>query len=161
MKTILIDFDGTIADWDEAIQRNLTNVEAELEHWSLWDRYPDHHEEVHKIIHKKGFTESLLPFPNALSVLKRLSEKYQVFICSAIHPDFKYNSDEKLAWISRFLGPQWVNKTILAADKTMVRGDVLIDDKPRVTGSATPTWQHIHYGSSQCPNWDAIEKQFL
>ena len=33
----------------------------------------------------------------------------------------------------------------MCADKTLVRGDVLIDDKPHVTGSNAPTWQHLLY----------------
>jgi 5'-nucleotidase len=32
---------------------------------------------------------------------------------------------------------------ILTRDKTLVRGDILVDDKPTIAGLATPLWRHI------------------
>jgi hypothetical protein len=55
-----------------------------------------------------------------------------------------------------------VKKIILTGDKTVVQGDILIDDKPSVTGiNPKPTWDHINYGSEVCPDWLAIEDMFL
>ncbi|WP_421446371.1 5' nucleotidase, NT5C type, partial [Agrobacterium tumefaciens] len=34
---------------------------------------------------------------------------------------------------------------ILTRDKTLVRGDLIIDDKPRIQGAVTPSWRHIVY----------------
>jgi hypothetical protein len=34
---------------------------------------------------------------------------------------------------------------ILTRDKTLVRGDVLVDDKPEIGGLATPHWRHLLY----------------
>lgn len=34
---------------------------------------------------------------------------------------------------------------IVTKDKTLVHGDLLIDDKPRVTGTRSPAWQHVLY----------------
>jgi 5'-nucleotidase len=34
---------------------------------------------------------------------------------------------------------------IIAADKTLVRGDVLIDDRPYIKGDFTPSWEYILY----------------
>jgi len=60
-------------------------------------------------------------------------------------------------------GPSWVDRIVLAKDKTLVRGDVLIDDKPEVTGSLCPSWEHLVFeapynvtaadatGNSYCP----------
>ena len=47
------------------------------------------------------------------------------------------------AWVERHFGEAFLPRLILAKDKTWVHGDVLIDDKPEVTGSRTPTWQHV------------------
>ncbi|MCC3280713.1 hypothetical protein LJ754_16320 [Arthrobacter sp. zg-Y40] len=37
----------------------------------------------------------------------------------------------------------WVERTIIAYDKAVVSGTVLIDDKPNVTGSTKPSSQHL------------------
>merc|ERR1712050_254760 len=36
---------------------------------------------------------------------------------------------------------------ILCQDKTTVRGDILIDDKPHITGMHPPTWQQCVFGA--------------
>ena len=48
-------------------------------------------------------------------------------------------------------------KTIITKDKTIITGDLLIDDKPEVTGSQEPTWEHILY--SQPYNKDVKSKR--
>lgn len=54
---------------------------------------------------------------------------------------------EKFAWVEQNLGRDWLRKLILTKDKTMVRGDVLIDDKLQ-TGSQKSEWQQIFFDRS-------------
>lgn len=49
----------------------------------------------------------------------------------------------KLASIDQHLGPRAADRMIVTKDKTVVRGTVLIDDKPVITGAHTPSWTHI------------------
>jgi 5'-nucleotidase len=41
------------------------------------------------------------------------------------------------------LGTEFTTRVILTRDKTLVRGDGLIDDKPTIGGIATPQWRHV------------------
>jgi hypothetical protein len=44
---------------------------------------------------------------------------------------------------------------VMTRDKCLVQGDVLIDDKPEITGSLIPTWEHIVFAApynKQSPN---------
>ena len=51
---------------------------------------------------------------------------------------------EKYAWVERHLGAEWKGRILITSDKTLVRGDVLIDDKPLITGAeASPAWAHL------------------
>ena len=43
------------------------------------------------------------------------------------------------------LGFDWTARVMLTKDKTLVRGDILIDDKPEISGSLSPVWQHWLY----------------
>ncbi len=54
----------------------------------------------------------------------------QVYICTSPVLLSKFCSQEKLNWVEKYLGDYWVHKVILSNDKSLVRGDILIDDKP-------------------------------
>ena len=45
-------------------------------------------------------------------------------------------------WIARHFGQAWVSKVILTCDKTIVHGDLLIDDKPKIKGRRQ-TWDRV------------------
>ncbi|XP_040496177.1 5'(3')-deoxyribonucleotidase, cytosolic type isoform X2 [Ursus maritimus] len=56
----------------------------------------------------------------------------------ALRPDLAYR------WVENHLGPQFVERIILTRDKTVVLGDLLIDDKDTIRGQEeTPSWEHI------------------
>ena len=52
-------------------------------------------------------------------------------------------------WSLRFLhthrvfGSEWVNRLILAQDKTHIAGDILVDDKPKITGTGQAAWRQV------------------
>ncbi|KAI4533912.1 hypothetical protein MG293_016931 [Ovis ammon polii] len=47
-------------------------------------------------------------------------------------------------WVEKHLGPQFVERIILTRDKTVISGDLLIDDKEVIQGKEeTPSWEHI------------------
>ncbi|XP_010854456.1 PREDICTED: 5'(3')-deoxyribonucleotidase, cytosolic type isoform X4 [Bison bison bison] len=47
-------------------------------------------------------------------------------------------------WVEKHLGPQFVERIILTSDKTVISGDLLIDDKEVIQGhEETPSWEHI------------------
>ena len=49
-------------------------------------------------------------------------------------------------WVERVLGTAWVSQVILTKDKTVIKGDFLIDDKPVITRAQDPPdWEHILY----------------
>lgn len=39
-------------------------------------------------------------------------------------------------------------RLIITRDKTHVQGDLLVDDKPRVSGSRTASWTHVLFNQS-------------
>ena len=95
-----------------------------------------------------GFFEDLEPMDGATAAMGEMEEAgYRVFICTA--PKKFYNNPhcagEKHRWVMRHLGRKWTEKIILTRDKTLVFGDVLIDDKPEVEGAVTPSWNHVYF----------------
>lgn len=51
--------------------------------------------------------------------------------------------DSKARWIEKHLGASWLPKLILAPDKSMVRGDILLDDAPHPDWIPRAAWQPV------------------
>ena len=58
---------------------------------------------------------------------------------------------EKVEWAVAHLGKSWVDRIILTRDKTLVRGDILLDDAPQAKGSSLePVWEHVYFDQPGC-----------
>jgi 5'-nucleotidase len=77
-----------------------------------------------------------------------LGAGHEVFLCTSPLTGSRWCVPEKLAWVEQHLGPRWLRRTIITADKTLV-GDrlqrcILVDDRPVIKGLADPPpWQHV------------------
>jgi 5'-nucleotidase len=53
---------------------------------------------------------------------------------------------EKYEWVEKNMGSSWVNRIMLTKDKTIVKAEILIDDKPAVSGVENiPAWELVLY----------------
>ncbi len=81
----------------------------------------------------KGFILGLPPIEGGLQAVKdMLSSGIDVRICTspfAHYSGHEHSFFEKYEWIEKNLGSDWVERVILTRDKTLVRGEFLIDDK--------------------------------
>ncbi|VTJ62867.1 Hypothetical predicted protein [Marmota monax] len=75
-------------------------------------------------------------------------ENTDVFICTSPIKMFKYCPYEKYAWVEKHFGPDFLEQIVLTRDKTVVSADILIDDRPDITGAEPhPTWEHVLFTS--------------
>lgn len=150
---IVFDIDGVLADFEGGFLRAWTRrfpehppvPPDERRHFALLDDYPaDQESMVREIYYAQGFFRDLEPIPGAIAAVNEIvAMGHDVRICSAPLTRYVYCVPEKYAWVERHFGEAFLPRLILAKDKTWVHGDVLIDDKPEVTGSRTPTWKHV------------------
>lgn len=68
-----------------------------------------------------------------------------VRICTSPLRQFENCVAEKFLWVERHLGRAATERMVLTRDKTLVRGDLLIDDRPSINGAVPPSWRHIVY----------------
>merc|ERR1711988_10781 len=54
---------------------------------------------------------------------------------------------EKIEWIQEHFGEAYIKRMILCQDKTTVRADILVDDKPFISGLYPPTWQQCLFNA--------------
>jgi 5'-nucleotidase len=152
----LVDQDNVLADFDGEIYRRLQARFPEVPlisfenrtHFFLSEEYAEAHREIIKAIKfEKGFILGLPPIEGGLQALRdMLSLGIDVRICTSpfVHcSGHEHSFFEKYEWVERYLGSEWVERIILTRDKTLVKGELLIDDKPEISGVCISEWEHI------------------
>lgn len=153
---VLVDMDGTICNFTkELLMRAHTRLGTPLLHEESCTHFHTEHEfdacfrdSVAKLSDEPDFFASLEPIDGAVTALHEMEASgVRVFICTA-PKKFYHNphcTGEKHRWVMKHLGRKWTEKVVLTRDKTLVHGDVLIDDKPDVDGVIAPSWKHVYF----------------
>ena len=151
---ILLDQDNVLADFESGFRRHWRNrfgedapIEGKEHLFYIRDRLPEHLQAyAAELYGTVGFFESLPPVSGAVEAARALlAAVHDVRICTAPVNQYRYCAGEKIAWVEQHLGTEWTRRVIIAKDKTWVRGDILIDDKPNIEGTLPPLWQHRLY----------------
>jgi len=104
---------------------------------------------AHSVYNSDGFFENLPPVPGAAKALTDLESHPNVkavFICTTPWKSFDGCVAEKFRWAEKFLDNDtvdWKSRIITTRDKTVISGDILIDDKVDIKGVQLPDWTHV------------------
>ena len=149
---ILVDMDGVLVDWDKGfhnVWQDRAAINREQSYFMENCVETDaHSNEAVDIYHQKDFFVSLPPMEGSIKALKSMQYQYnfQVYLCTSPVLSSRYCLQEKADWVALHLGAEWLSRMIFTSEKSLVRGDVLIDDKPRHLMKPTSTsWIHILY----------------
>lgn len=161
---ILLDQDGPLADFDAAIHGVLADLghdPAELVA-TEWDysRDVERHFGIDAVLAldearlSAAFFRHLTVTEGAQEGVSRLLEAgCRVAVCTAPSLANPTCASDKLAWIEEHF-PALAERVIITVDKTLVHGDLLVDDKPVVTGSMRPSWSHLRFASKGTEHLD-------
>lgn len=153
---ILIDMDGVLSDFDgEFLKRwqdrypNKFFVPMDKRNiFYVKDSYPEELKPlVTEILLEKNFFRDMMPVEGGREALTEMeSIGLEVFICTSPLSHYKNCVLEKYEWVENNLGKKWVERIILTKDKTIIKGNILIDDRPVITGiDEYVEWEHILY----------------
>ena len=138
---IYIDMDGVLCDFDRAFARDKIHAPDIT--------YPQS---------QKGFYENLTPLLGAVESMEKILKHsdYAPYILTApsIYNPLSYT--EKRLWVENHLGFEWVKRLIICPDKSLLRGDILIDDHHHGRGQEGFKGRLIHFGSERYPDWDGV-----
>ncbi len=147
--------DGVIADYETAFLEQYRNKFPKNFFIPVEDRriyyahleYPEElSEDIRSIYSAAGFFKSLPLVEGAKEAILEMQELgHNVFICTSPINRYKNCVLEKYLWVAKKFGHEWTKKIIMTKDKTLIYGDILIDDKPEHTGIRKPSWKHILY----------------
>lgn len=149
---LLLDLHNTISDFNIGFEiqwqkqhPGIPSVPLSLRnHPRVVDDYPPQlADQVKRIYMADGFIQSLPVVPGALEAIKELEKQYLIYICTKPSTSNPPAVVDKIMWISNHLGREWRDRVIIAEDKTLVRGKLLIDDAPEIKGKLEPDWEHI------------------
>ncbi|XP_043761528.1 5'(3')-deoxyribonucleotidase, cytosolic type [Cervus elaphus] len=155
---VLVDMDCVLADFEAGLLRGFLQRFPGEPYVPLEERRgflareqyralrPDLADKVASVYEAPGFFLDLEPIPGALAAMREMNDMQdtQVFICTSPLMKYDHCVAEKYRWVEKHLGPQFVERIIVTRDKTVVSGDILIDDKEVIQGQEeTPSWEHI------------------
>lgn len=152
-KIILIDMDGVLADFErgflEAWKKKFPNHPHipldERKTFSVFDDYPSNlRGDVGKIAREPGFFQNLHEIDGGKEAINEIAGLgHEVFVCTKPIDRYENCVLEKYHWITEHLGYEWTKRVIVTKDKTLIYGDILIDDRPEHKGLREPSWIHV------------------
>ena len=147
---IYIDMDGVLVDFESA----LTKVSPEM-----LEKFAGEYDNI------PGIFALMDPVPGALEAVDRLKGKYDLYILSSSPWENPTALGDKLAWVKKYFGGDgqeniFFRKVIFSSVKHLNRGDILIDDRT-ANGAGDFLGRHIHFGSSEFPNWQSVLNSLL
>lgn len=162
-KRILVDMDGVIADWGAEWDRRLDALggvaksiprHAEQRSFDLSQGRTDEEKAIiDAIFTAPGFYRDLQPIEGAKLALKQMVKLgHDVRIVTSPWVSNPTCASDKLNWVVKHYGSHWGQRVIITTDKTLVRGDILIDDKPLISG-ALPAW---HTDATRRRSWEHV-----
>ena len=142
MKILYIDMDNVLVDFPTGIARVSEDVQLE---------YADRLDEV------PGIFSLMQPMPGSLASFNELSTLFDTYILSTAPWNNPTAWSDKLLWVQKYLGPAANKRLILSHHKNLNDGDYLIDDRTK-NGVDRFRGEHIHFGTTQFPDWSSVVK---
>src|SRR3990167_1933030 len=134
-KRVYIDMDGVICDFEKMYLKKINNNPKNLYPYAEFD-----------------FFRRLEPIDGALAAIQKIADVYDTWILTK--PSYRNPLCylEKRLWVEDHLGLEWCKRLIICPDKSLMKGDYLIDDND---------WSEfegelIKFGSKQYPSWKDV-----
>jgi len=136
IKTLLVDMDCILVDmlppWLKSYSEE-TGTVVKVEDVDDYDlrRFCTNVKALDNILHKPGFFYDMEPMPEAVKYLTKLMEDgYDVVILTQPPRRAEFAVRDKRRWMKKYFPKFELANMIFAHRKHLVRGDLLIDDKP-------------------------------
>ena len=150
--TILVDMDGVTCNWDKRFHAGIAhladrlpadyNIRPSFDLFAGLD--PDTESSVLTAMNEPGFYAELEPIDGAVEALHKMLELgLHIVIATSPWQTNPTCVDDKFRWLERHVGVGWGQRMVTTKDKTLIRGTILVDDKPRVSGKLSPEWEHV------------------
>jgi 5'(3')-deoxyribonucleotidase len=136
---ILLDVDGVLGDFIGHTLKGMGTLwsppdlpgQDDFKTWNLFDTITDGEQQkfCNRLWRKKGWCNSIPPFPAAIHAVNRLRKSGEIYAVTAPLSKSSHWVNERYEWLQHwfFIPPENV---IFAYDKGIISGDLFVDDKP-------------------------------
>ena len=135
MDNVLVDFRSGLALTPEIVQREYAGRLDEVPH--IFSR--------------------MTPIEGAVEAFEELSNLFDTYILSTAPWENPTAWSDKLEWVKKYLGRSAHKRLILSHHKNLNDGHFLVDDRFK-NGVDRFRGLHIHYGSPEFPDWQAVTR---
>jgi len=149
---VFVDMDGVLADFNSRFESYLSKAgvlaKRVVTSWRLTERVADNAHimnksaYVNKILSTPGFWSGIEPIAGGVDVLTKWTKnkKLDVYIATSPWISSPTCIEEKINWIRAYAPKFPVSKIIMISNKSLLNGDIIIDDKP----SHIEEWRGAH-----------------
>jgi 5'-nucleotidase len=149
--------DGPLADFDRHFFKRCAESGWLMDcdyagqvHRFATDHIPDkeHRRLAREMVDSTRWFYDLPVTPGSQEGLEELAQHAEVWVCTKPLEANATCRDDKAAWLARHFGEWWVKRLILAPDKSLVMGDVLLDDAPHPRWFQRAAWTPVIFPMS-------------
>lgn len=144
-KTLFIDMDGTLVNFQSGINRLDDHHRTEYE--NSYDNVP-------------GIFALMDPMPGALEAYATLCQHFDTYILSTAPWGNPSAWSDKLVWVKRHLNDHAYKRLILSHNKHLNLGHFLVDDRAK-NGAEHFRGEWVHFGTERFPDWKVVTKFLL
>ena len=160
---VLCDVDGVLADFEKAIfahlalNHDLALDPAQKREFRFPHAYPDQitqdiWRDCIELINSQHFCYTLAPYEHAVAGVQAMMEIADVYFVTSPWWSSLYWLRERTEWLCGQFGQTQGRKLVLSSEKHLVRGDILIEDKPE----SLDAWIHAQMAARHPEPWQPI-----
>jgi 5'(3')-deoxyribonucleotidase len=137
-KLVYVDIDGVLADFKTPFTQAIAENPGQP--------YP--HSQY-------GFFMNLEPIKDSIESFKMLENHFDMWILTRPSVQNPLCYTEKAIWVKEKLGLDIQRKTVMCCDKSLLKGDFLIDDTTEY-GQTEFEGEFIHFDTDKFPDWKTV-----
>lgn len=153
-KILYLDLDGVLADFKKGL------FHAAIRHQNSPFRITEDKDVDELIKAEPDFFKNLPAIPGAVEAAKILMEHFEVYFLSTPIWGIPDSFTGKRVWVEHQFGELATKRLILTHRKDLVIGHYLVDDRT-AHGAGEFKGKHIHFGTAEFPNWEAVLKHLI
>lgn len=150
-KTLYLDMDGVIANFDKMIH----DLHPELLEITDYDERSDMIDKV--AMENPNLFCELEPIEGAIEAVNKLFEIFDVYFLSTPMYEIPESYMGKRIWLEKHFGEKAKKRLTLTHRKDLSIGEFLVDDRIK-NGAGEFTGKHIHFATPEFPNWETTLK---
>ena len=142
---VLVDFDGWIFDRSDMFP-SLNCTYASRDHYFLTDNVNEEDAaKMRKLVNESRIFLEADPLPGAIEGLNALRDEAEVWLCTRPLEANLTCRDDKARWVREHFDAGLEKRLILTSDKSLVHGDLLLDDHIKIPELERATWRGVCY----------------